>query len=132
MQELLNLVIEEGISIRQADLAVGIVMRTAQHYVKTYRDNEEKRLPGTKKASRLGGNNRKFEPKHTDFLCCYYDNNAAAVLWEARDALISAFPDIKSITLSGLHKYLIQHTSLTLKKLDPIVVLRTSESTLNQ
>ncbi|KAI7857340.1 hypothetical protein BDC45DRAFT_578762 [Circinella umbellata] len=99
VQELLDLVIEEGVSARQAGLAVGIVMRTAQHYVKTYRDDEEKRLPGIKKASRLRGNNRKLEPKHTDFLCRYYDNNAAAVLWEARDALISAFPEIKSFTL---------------------------------
>ncbi|KAG2208189.1 hypothetical protein INT45_001260, partial [Circinella minor] len=132
VQELLDLVIEEGISARQAGLAVGIVVRTAQHYVKTYRDDEEKRLPGTKKASRLGGNNRKLEPRHTDFLCRYYNNNTAAVLWEARDALISTFPDIKSITLSGLHKHLVQHASLTLKKLDPIVAPRTSESTLNQ
>ncbi|KAI8885049.1 hypothetical protein K501DRAFT_284506 [Backusella circina FSU 941] len=132
VQELLDLVIEEGISARQAGLTIGIVVRTAQHYVKTYRNDEEKRLPGTKKASRLGGNDRKLEPKHTDFLCQYYDNNAAAVLWEARDALISAFPDIKSITLSGLHKHLVQHASLTLKKLDKIVAPRTSESTLNQ
>lgn len=132
VQELLDLVIEEGKSARQAGLTVGIVVRTAQHYVKTYKDDEEKRLPGAKKASRLGGNHRKLEPKHTDFLCQYYDSNAAAVLWEARDALISAFPDLKSITLSGLHKHLVQHASLTLKKLDKIVAPRTSESTLNQ
>jgi N-glycosylase/DNA lyase len=87
-------------------------------------------LPGTKKVSRLGGNNRKLEPKHTDFLCQYYDTAAAAVLWEARDALLSAFPDIQSITLSGLHKHLVQHASLTLKKLDKIVAARNSENTV--
>jgi transposase len=132
VQELLDLVIEQGMSARQAGLTVGIVVRTAQHYVKTYKDDEEKRLPGTKKVSRLGGNNRKLEPKHTDFLCQYYDTAAAAVLWEARDALLSAFPDIQSITLSGLHKHLVQHASLTLKKLDKIVAARNSENTLKQ
>jgi hypothetical protein len=119
-------------SARQAGLTVGIVVRTAQHYVKTYKDDEEKRLPGTKKVSRLGRNNRKLEPKHTDFLCQYYDTAAAAVLWEARDALLSAFPDIQSITLPGLHKHLVQHASLTFKKLDKIVAARNSENTLKQ
>jgi hypothetical protein len=83
VQELIDLVIEEGFSARQEGLSVGIVVRTTQHYVRyiyIYKDNGEKRLPDAKKASRLGGNDRKLEPKHTDFLCQYYDNNAAAVL----------------------------------------------------
>jgi hypothetical protein len=95
-----------------------------------YKDDEEKRLPGTKRLSRLGGNNRKLGGKHTDFLCNFYDGNATAVLWEARDALLSAFPDLISITLSGMHKHLVEHASLTLKKLDKVLVARTSEKTL--
>lgn len=132
IQELLDLVIERGISARQAGLAVGIVVRTAQHYVKLYKDDEEKRLPGARKLTRVGGNNRKLEPKHTDFLCNYFDTSATAVLWEARDTLLAAFPNIESISLSGLHKHLVQKAYLTLKKLDKIVAARTSESTINQ
>lgn len=66
-------------------------VRTAQHYVKSYKDDEEKRLPSTKKLSRLKGNGRKLEAKHTDFLCNYYDTAATAVLWEAGVALLSGF-----------------------------------------
>ncbi|KAI9365687.1 hypothetical protein BD770DRAFT_377069 [Pilaira anomala] len=92
IQELLDLVIEQGMSARKAGISVGIVVRTAQRYVKQYKDDEEKSLPGTKKPTRSGGNNRKLDVSHTDFLCNYYDTNPTAVLWEARDSLISAFP----------------------------------------
>ncbi|OBZ84621.1 hypothetical protein A0J61_07328, partial [Choanephora cucurbitarum] len=44
-EKLLDLVIEQGMSVRQAGLSVGIAVRTAQHYVKLYKDDEEKRLP---------------------------------------------------------------------------------------
>ncbi|KAI9358466.1 hypothetical protein BD770DRAFT_472330 [Pilaira anomala] len=132
IQELLDLVIEQGMSARQAGLTVGIVVRTAQHYVKQYKDDDEKRLPGFKNPARSGGNNRKLDAKHTDFLCNYYDGKPTAVLWEARDSLLSAFPDIKSITLAALHKHLVLHASFTLKKLEKIVDSRTSEATLNK
>lgn len=103
-------------SARKAGLTVGIVIRTAQHYAKLYEDDVEKRFPGTKKLSSQGGNDRKLEGKHTNFLCNFYEQNATAVLlWEARYALLSAFPDLISITLTGLHKHHIKHTSLTLK-----------------
>ncbi|KAI8350885.1 hypothetical protein EDC96DRAFT_519013 [Choanephora cucurbitarum] len=46
IQELLDLVIEQGMSARQAGLYVGIAVRTAQHYVMLYKDDEKKRLPG--------------------------------------------------------------------------------------
>lgn len=49
IQELLDLVIETGISARKAGMMVVIVERTAQHHVKLYRDVEEKRLPGSRK-----------------------------------------------------------------------------------
>ncbi|KAI9469807.1 MAG: hypothetical protein EXX96DRAFT_543264 [Benjaminiella poitrasii] len=44
----------------------------------------------------------------------------------ARDALLEAFHEIGSITLSGLHRHLILHASLTRKKLEPIVSSRTA------
>ncbi|CEI92303.1 hypothetical protein RMCBS344292_06568 [Rhizopus microsporus] len=65
IQELLDLVIEGGLSARKAGMMVGIVERTAQHYVKLYRDDEEKRLPGLRKP-RIKWH-MKLEPQHTDF-----------------------------------------------------------------
>ncbi|KAI9337651.1 hypothetical protein BD770DRAFT_415580 [Pilaira anomala] len=54
IQELLDLVIEQGMSARQAGLTVGIVVTTAQHYVKQYKDDDEKRLhTGFQKSSTL-------------------------------------------------------------------------------
>jgi transposase len=38
-------VIEEGRSAKEAALITGIDSRTAQHYIKKYNDDEEKRLP---------------------------------------------------------------------------------------
>ncbi|CEP09353.1 hypothetical protein [Parasitella parasitica] len=129
IQELLDLVIEGGLSARKAGMMVGIVERTAQHYVKLYRDDEEKRLPGLRKP-RIKWH-MKLEPQHTDFLCTFYGENPEAVLWQARESLLQAFPEIKSISLSGLHKHLVQHASLTLKKLERVVTARAAHNNLN-
>lgn len=129
IQELLDLVIEGGLSARKAGMMVGIVERTAQHYVKFYRDDEEKRLPGLRKP-RIKWH-MKLEPQHTDFLCTFYGENPEAVLWQARESLLQAFPEIKSISLSGLHKHLVQHASLTLKKLERVVTARAAHNNLN-
>ncbi|KAG1445682.1 hypothetical protein G6F46_012142 [Rhizopus delemar] len=120
--ELLDLVIEEGLSARKAGAIVGIVKRTAQNYVKTYEEDEEKRLPGGKK-QRVSWE-RKLQSHHTNFLCVCYEKNAQAVLWQARGALLEAFSEVQSITLSGLHRHLVLHASLTLKKLETIVSSR--------
>ncbi|KAG1155395.1 hypothetical protein G6F36_014396 [Rhizopus arrhizus] len=122
VQELLDLVIEEGLSARKAGAIVGIVERTAQNYVKTYKEDDEKRLPGGRK-QRVSWE-RKLQPHHTNFLCVFYEKNPQAVLWQARDALLEAFSEIQSITLSGLHRHLVLHASLTLKKLEAIVSSR--------
>ncbi|KAI8378880.1 hypothetical protein EDC96DRAFT_592445, partial [Choanephora cucurbitarum] len=132
IQELLDLVIEQGMSARQAGLSVGIAVRTAQHYVKLYKDDEEKRLPGVVRAKK-GGVSKKLNAQHTSFLIDFYEKkNAAAVLWEARDALLSAFPDLGSISLSSLHYHLTKHASLTLKKLEKLVKARNADTTLEQ
>ncbi|KAG1145251.1 hypothetical protein G6F37_008097 [Rhizopus arrhizus] len=115
-KKLLDLVIEGGLSARKAGMMVGIVERTAQHYVKLYRDDEEKYLPGLRKP-RIKCH-MKLEPQVTDFLCTFYGQNPEAVLWQARESLLQAFPEIKPISLSSLHKHLVQHASLTLKKLE--------------
>lgn len=51
-QELFELVIELGMSARKAGAIIGIKERTAQHYVKLYKDDDKQRLPGYKKQSR--------------------------------------------------------------------------------
>jgi hypothetical protein len=85
--------------VRKVGLTVGMVVRTSQHYVKTYKEEDKKRLPDSKKATQSQ----------------YYYKSAATVLWQARNKLLPAFPDIKSATLSSPPKHLIQHASLTLK-----------------
>ncbi|KAG0745035.1 hypothetical protein G6F57_008549 [Rhizopus arrhizus] len=129
IQELLDLVVEGGLSARKAGMMVGIVERTAQHYVKLYRDDEEKRLPGTRKP-RIKCH-MKLEPQHTDFLCTFYGENPEAVLWQARESLLQAFPEIKPISLSGHHKHPVQHASLTLKKLERVVTAKAAHNNLN-
>ncbi|OBZ80913.1 hypothetical protein A0J61_11038 [Choanephora cucurbitarum] len=79
IQELLDLVIKQGMSARQASLSVGIVVRTAQHYVELCKDDEEKRLPGVVRANK-GGVSKKLTSKHTALLNDMYEKNATAVL----------------------------------------------------
>jgi hypothetical protein len=97
--------------------------------VKLYRDDEEKRLPGLRKPRTKW--HMKLEPQHADFLCTFYGKKPEAVLWQARESLLQAFPEIKSISLSSLHKHLVQHASLTLKKLERIVTARAALNNLN-
>jgi hypothetical protein len=63
-QELLDLVLWQGMTAGKAGIIIGIVVRTAQHYVKTYREIQQKRLLGIKNSFK-GGNNRKLTPEHT-------------------------------------------------------------------
>jgi hypothetical protein len=44
-EKLFELVIEEGKTTKDAALMIGINIRTAQHYIKKYDDDEEKCLP---------------------------------------------------------------------------------------
>jgi transposase len=131
IQEMLDLVMWEGMSARKAGLITGIVVRTARHYVKQFREDNQKRLLGIKNSFK-GGNNRELSDAHTTFLIDYYDNNSTAVLWEARDAILEAFPDIGTIDLSNIYRHLVQHVTVTLKKLEKIIDARTKEETLNQ
>ncbi|KAI9504587.1 hypothetical protein BX070DRAFT_113413 [Coemansia spiralis] len=54
IERFFDLVIEEGCSAKEAVLLAGINVRTAQNYVKTYRDDEQKRLPGSEPKPRKG------------------------------------------------------------------------------
>ncbi|KAG1140027.1 hypothetical protein G6F37_000903 [Rhizopus arrhizus] len=127
IQELLDLVIGQGLSARKAGFNVGIVERTAQHYVKQCKDDTEKRLPGQRKQTKRVG---KLESCHTEFLCSFFAKRPEAVLWQARDALLDMFSQIGSINLSSLHKHLVLQASLTFKKLELVVAAITAQSTL--
>jgi post-segregation antitoxin (ccd killing protein) len=80
-----------------------------------------------KRIQRVG----KLEPCHTEFLCTFFAQRPEAVLWQARDTLLEMFPQIGSINLSSLHKYLVPHASLNFKKLEPVAAAeRTAQSVL--
>ncbi|KAI8354534.1 hypothetical protein BD560DRAFT_476574 [Blakeslea trispora] len=77
IQGLLDFVIEQGLSARKAELIVEISKSTAQHYVRQYKEDNEKCLSGQKKQ---GAPSKKLEPGYTDFLCSYFDKKPEAVL----------------------------------------------------
>ena len=130
IQQLFDFVIEMGMTAKAASLSVGIKVRTGQHYVRQYKIENE--LPvimtGAKKPL---GRPPTLTSEHTAFLIEYYDKNVDAVLFEARDALYEQFTGI-SITLSGLHKHLVDEAGLTLKKLDKLPMARVTEKTLDK
>jgi hypothetical protein len=45
IEKLIDLVLEEGKTAKETVLITGINIRTAQHYVKRYNEDEERRLP---------------------------------------------------------------------------------------
>jgi hypothetical protein len=77
----------------------GINVRTAQHYIKKYNDDEERRLPVS-----VGkpGNGRKSQ-----FLMEYVDKYPAAILSDIWQNRCEAFPGL-SISMSALHRYLVR------------------------
>jgi hypothetical protein len=81
-------------------LHIGINVRTAQYYIKKHKNDDEKRVPLPRSAAHISfANNQKLYQKHTDFLCEVFDKRADMTLWEARDMLLNAFPEVYSITL---------------------------------
>ncbi|KAI7900816.1 uncharacterized protein BX663DRAFT_438814, partial [Cokeromyces recurvatus] len=103
-----------------------IIVRITQHYVKLYKDDEEKHLSGTIINISICIT---FRSIHTSFLIII-KKNVAVALWEARIALLSVCPNLISITSSSLHNHLGYYISLTLKKLNKFVAARTSEKNL--
>ncbi|KAJ1991958.1 hypothetical protein EDC05_003112 [Coemansia umbellata] len=83
IERLFDLVIEEGPSAKEAALMAGINVRTAQNYVKTYRDDEQKRLPGIERKPRKGCLG-KLNETHTRFLTQLVNQKPTAVLHSTR------------------------------------------------
>jgi transposase len=126
--KLYDIVIEEGKTAKEAALVTGINIRTAQHYIKKYNDDEERRLPVT--VRKLGaGRKARLTEAHSQFLIEYVDKYPAAILSDIRQNLCEAFPGL-SISTSALHRYLVQKCKLTLKKLEKLPVARNSDRVL--
>jgi len=100
-EKLFELVIEEGKTAEEAALMTGISIRTAQHYIKKYHDDEEKCLSvGDSKKFSAGGTNKLAE-EHSKFLVEYIDEHPATVLSKIRHHLCGAFPGL-TISISAL------------------------------
>jgi transposase len=128
IEQLFDYVIEQGKTAKDAALLTGINIRTAQHYIKKYNDDEEGRLPvrGRKPGA---GRKAKLTECHSQFLIGYVDEHPTAVLSNIRRALYEAFPEL-SISISALHRHLVQKCKLTLKKLEKLPATRNSDRVL--
>jgi transposase len=128
IEQLFDYVIEQGKTAKEAALLTGINVRTAQHYIKTYNDDDERRLPvsGRKPGA---GRKPKLTDDHSQFLISYADEHPTAILLDIRQALCAAFPEV-SISISTLHRHLIEKCKVTLKKLEKIPAARNSERVL--
>jgi hypothetical protein len=66
---------------------------------------------------------------HSQFLIGYVDEHPTAVLSNIRIALYEAFPEL-SISISALHRHLVQKCKLTLQKLEKLPATRNSDRVL--
>ena len=72
------------------------------------------------------GRKPKLTEVHSQFLIGYVDEHPTAVLSDMRTVLYEAFPAV-SISISALHRHLVQICKLTLKKLEKLPAARTGE-----
>ena len=125
IEKLFDLVIEEGKTAKDAALITGINIRTAQHYIKRYNDDEERRLPTRRGNSRVA-HTSKLTEVHSQFLIDYIDKNPTSVLADIRQKLCDAFQGL-SISISALHRHLVQKCKVTLKKLEKLPAARNTD-----
>jgi hypothetical protein len=78
-----GLEIEEGKTSKEAALITGINVRTAQHYVKKYNADEERRLPCRHRKTNVG-NDDKPTAALSPFLIDYIDKYPTSVLADNR------------------------------------------------
>jgi transposase len=100
-------VIEQGKTAKDVALLTGINIRTAQHYIKKYNDDEERRLTlsGRKPGA---GRKPKLTECHFQFLIDYVDESTA-VLLDIRTALYEAFPELSISISSSIFSFLECH-----------------------
>ena len=117
--------IEEGKSAKDAALITDINIRTAQHYIKKYNDDKEKML-AYQMQQPAAGRKGKLTEEHSKFLVEYTDEHPTAVLSDIRYHLCKAFPEL-TISISALHRQLVQQCKVTLKKLEKLSAARNSD-----
>ncbi|KAG1152233.1 hypothetical protein G6F37_002253 [Rhizopus arrhizus] len=125
IEELFDLIIEEGFTTKDAALVTGINIRTAQNYVKTYNSDPQKRLPGSYNKPR-GRPCSNLTEEHSKFLVDYVKKNTTAVLDGLKLKLCEKFEGLK-IFISAIHKHLVHKHNITLKKLEKIPAARNSD-----
>src|ERR1700692_1451367 len=113
---------------KAAALQTGINIRTAQHYVKKYNDDEERRLPFNVRKTAVG-RKPKLTEVHSQYLLGFIDEYPTAVLDDIRQALYQRFPGL-TISMSSLHRHLVQKCRVTLKKLQKLPAARNSNRVL--
>ncbi|ORE00755.1 hypothetical protein BCV72DRAFT_339863 [Rhizopus microsporus var. microsporus] len=127
-----------GINERLPELEVKklLDLKSYQAYHQTLKNNQsEAEAQGTVEIENgLKQRKKKAPAKVRGAYISYSPEQAQELLGNAclaaRDALLEAFHEIGSITLSALHRHLILHAYLTLEKLEPIVSSRTALSNL--
>ena len=75
--------IEEGKAAKEASLITGINIRTTQHYVKKYNEDEERCLPCRHRKTKVG-NDGKLTSALSPFLIDYIDKYPTSVLADNR------------------------------------------------
>lgn len=113
---LIELVFLCGYSAIKAALELGFAVRTAQHYCRQYRLDEDKVLFGKKPQS--GGAPKKLFAEHTKFLTDYFNKKVTATLWQARDELCEEFNI--SVSLAAVHNHPVSHCIVTFQKLEKL------------
>ncbi|KAI7902936.1 uncharacterized protein BX663DRAFT_561018, partial [Cokeromyces recurvatus] len=146
INDLFRLVFQKHMFASEAARETGIVVRTAQDYVRKARLLiEERRLAEcmevdtdeeivvtepVKSKERKYGNQKLFE-EHSIFFLEFYEKHADATLNEARKAVMDAFPGLE-ITVSTISKHLTKRCGLTMKKLEKLPAARNELSTLEK
>lgn len=147
VNDLLRMVFLENKFASEAGRETGIVVRTAQDYVRKARiliEEERKAALGevasdeevggvqepVEKKERKYGNQKLFKA-HSAFFLDFYERKPDATLAQARDAVMEAFPGLE-ITVSAISKHIAKHCNLTMKKLEKLPEARNDISTLEK
>jgi hypothetical protein len=97
----------------------GINVRRVRNYVNKYNNDEERRSPVSRRKCGTGCK-AKLTEIHSDiwseYLVGFIDEHPTAVLLDSRSNLYEAFPKL-CISISALHRRLIEKCKVTLKKL---------------
>jgi hypothetical protein len=75
------------------------------------------------------GRKPKLTEVHSQFLICYVDEHPTAILTDIRRNLCDAFTGL-TISISALHRHLVEKCKLTVKKLEKLPAARNSDRVL--